>query len=199
MVPGSDNGHGFRSRHPAMVTVPGNGPRPRSHGRDRRGEPRRELRENGPRGAAARRGSSKHRLSVTFGFASAPARLPSATRNATTNRLPTVASGRLDGLPRPRYTLLRYALPEDSVWPDGPRVPPSCAGGPKPATRPLRPKGLRSPWQGPLAAPIGVMPGWTFRTSQSNANGEMSNPARPTGTPHFVHRGARESRALLST
>jgi hypothetical protein len=28
---------------------------------------------------------------------------------------------------------------------------------PKPATRPLRPKGLRSPWQGPLAAPIGVI------------------------------------------
>jgi hypothetical protein len=41
--------------------------------------------ENGPRSAAAERGSSKHRPSVTFGCASAPARLPSATRVATTN------------------------------------------------------------------------------------------------------------------
>jgi hypothetical protein len=31
----------------------------------------------------------------------------------TVERRPTVASGRLDGLPRPRHTLLRHALPED--------------------------------------------------------------------------------------
>jgi hypothetical protein len=56
-------------------------------------------------------GSPKHRPSVTFGCASAPARPPSTTRVATTNRSPTVASGRLDGLPRPRYTLPRHGLP----------------------------------------------------------------------------------------
>jgi hypothetical protein len=116
-------------------------------------------RTRGPKSAASKRVSPGHRSSVTFGFASAPARLPSATRIVTPARTPTVASGRLDGLPRPRYTLLRQALPEDSVWPGDHRVPPSCAGGPKPAPRPLRPKGLRSPWQGPLTAPIGVMPG----------------------------------------
>jgi hypothetical protein len=137
-------------------------------------------RRNGPRGAAAERGSSKHRPSVTFGCASAPARLPSTTRVATTNRSPTVASGRLDGLPRHHHTILRHALPEDSVWPDGHRIPPSCAGGPKPATRPLRPKGLRSPWQGPLAAPIGVMPGLTMCTS----NRELPSHIVKPGTSH---------------
>ena len=68
---------------------------------------------NGCTGAAAEGGSPGHRPSVTFGCASAPARLPSATRIVTPARTPTVASGRLDGLPRPRYTLLRHALPED--------------------------------------------------------------------------------------
>jgi succinate dehydrogenase / fumarate reductase iron-sulfur subunit len=68
-------------------------------------------------GAAAERGSPKHRPSVTFGCASAPARLPSPTRIATPTRPPTVASGRLGGLPRHRHPLLPHALPEDcQVW-----------------------------------------------------------------------------------
>jgi hypothetical protein len=54
-----------------------------------------------------------HRPSVTFGFASAPARLPTATRIATPARTATVASGRLGGLPRDRCTLVRHALPKD--------------------------------------------------------------------------------------
>jgi hypothetical protein len=70
-------------------------------------------RTRGPKSAASKRVSPGHRPSVTFGFASAPARLPSATRIVTPARTPTVASGRLDGLPRRRYTLLRQALPED--------------------------------------------------------------------------------------
>jgi hypothetical protein len=58
-------------------------------------------------------GSPENRPSVTFGFASAPAQRPAATRIATFTRSPAVASGRLDGLPRSRCTLLRHALPED--------------------------------------------------------------------------------------
>jgi hypothetical protein len=59
-------------------------------------------------------GPPKHRPAVAVGArrASAPARLPSATRIANPTRSPTVASGRLDGLPPPRCTLLRHALPE---------------------------------------------------------------------------------------
>jgi hypothetical protein len=62
---------------------------------------------------AAERPPPKHRPSVAFGCASAPAQRPAATRIATFTRSPAVASGRLDGLPRSRCTLLRYALPED--------------------------------------------------------------------------------------
>jgi hypothetical protein len=59
-------------------------------------------------------GPPMHRPAVAVGArrASAPARLPSATRIANPTRSPTVASGRLDGLPPPRCTLLRHALPE---------------------------------------------------------------------------------------
>jgi hypothetical protein len=65
------------------------------------------------RGATAERGPPEHRPSVTFGFASAPARRPSATSHGIVGGRLAVASGRLGGLPRPRYTLLRHALPED--------------------------------------------------------------------------------------
>jgi hypothetical protein len=118
--------------------------------------------ENGPRGAAAERGSSKHRPSVTFGCASAPARLPSATRVAKTNRSPTVASGRLDGLPRPRYTLLRHALPEDCpVRQCAPRIE-NC---PRTLSNPAR----------PTVAPLLVHPG--ARESRAPLSTRIREPA----------------------
>jgi hypothetical protein len=90
---------------------------------------------------AAERSSMEHRPSVTFGFASAPARLPSATRNPTHIRSPAVASGRLGGLPSDRCTLLRHALPED------------CQVGHF-ADRNLTPTAKCRTWTRPTAAPL---------------------------------------------
>jgi hypothetical protein len=85
-----------------------------------------------------------------------------------------------------------------SWWPNGPRVPPSCAGGPY-----CQPPALSGP-KGP-AIPMARAAGRAHWCDPLASSVEMTwvewrrSPARPTGAPLFVHRWARESRAPLST
>jgi hypothetical protein len=80
--------------------------------------------------AAAGPGSPMHRLPVTFGArrASVPARRPAVACGVRRRRRFSATSGRLDGLPRDWYTLIRRELPEGAPLENVPTHAPRGGG-----------------------------------------------------------------------